>query len=153
MRRKEKEIKDSSEIEAIIRDARVCRLALSENDRPYIVPLCFGYKDNALYFHGAGEGKKIDMVKENPRVCFEFDIQAEPIEAEDPCFWGMKFKSVIGFGTASLVTDEKEKETALGIIMGQYSDRRHSFDADFVRATTVIQVEVEEMTGKQSDQA
>ncbi len=153
MRRSEKEVKEKTEIEAIIREAVVCRLAMSENGRPYIVPLNFGYKDNTLFFHGAKEGKKVDILKKNPNVCFEFDIGAATVQAEDACFWGMKFKSVIGFGKASFVEDEKEKEKALTIIMAQYSDAVYSFDENFIRATAVVKVEIESMTGKRSDEA
>jgi uncharacterized protein len=152
VRRSEKEIKGKTEIEAIIREALVCRLAMSENGRPYVVPLSFGYEDNALYFHGAGEGKKIDILKNNPDVCFEFDIGAKTVEAEDACFWGMEFKSVIGFGKAFFIDDEKEKEKALAVIMGQYSDRLYTFDEKFIRATAVIKVEIGSMTGKRSDE-
>ena len=56
MRRKEKEIKDTAEIEEILSKAFVCRLGLCDNGRPYVVPLCFGYEDNALYIHCAKEG-------------------------------------------------------------------------------------------------
>ncbi len=81
MRREDKEINDIATIEGIIRKARVCRLALSENGQPYIVPLCFGYKDNNLYFHSAGEGKKLDIIKKNNNVCFEFDIDLELVKS------------------------------------------------------------------------
>jgi len=50
MRRKDREIEDRAELESIIGSATVCRLAMSEDDRPYIVPLCFGYKDGNLYY-------------------------------------------------------------------------------------------------------
>jgi nitroimidazol reductase NimA-like FMN-containing flavoprotein (pyridoxamine 5'-phosphate oxidase superfamily) len=150
MRRAEKEITEKSEIEAILREAVVCRLAMSENDRPYIVPLSFGYKDNALYFHGAKEGKKIDILKKNPWVCFEIDLHAEPVKAEDACFWGMKFKSVIGFGKAFFIEEDTEKEKALTVIMSQYSDAAYIFDENFIRATAVVKVEIESMTGKRS---
>ena len=56
MRRKEKEITDKTAMESIILKSSVCRLALSEENRPYIVPLCFGYEDDTLYFHSAREG-------------------------------------------------------------------------------------------------
>ena len=62
----------------------------------------------------------------------------------------MKFQSVIGFGKASFIEDEKEKENALTVIMGQYSDRHYSFDENFIRATAVVKVEIESMTGKRS---
>ncbi len=74
MRRKEKEVKDVKLVESIIEKASVCRLGLSLNNMPYIVPLCFGYQDRCLYFHSAIEGKKISMIKSNNNVCFEVDI-------------------------------------------------------------------------------
>ncbi|MDR2089589.1 MAG: pyridoxamine 5'-phosphate oxidase family protein, partial [Clostridiales Family XIII bacterium] len=57
MRRKDKEITDVNEKLEILQKNKVCRLALSESDRPYIVPLNYGYSfENGaltLYFHGA----------------------------------------------------------------------------------------------------
>jgi hypothetical protein len=82
MRRKDKEISDIALIEDIITKARVCRLALYDNARPYIVPLCFGYKDNILYFHSAPEGKKLSLLRNNNRVCFEFDTDHELVTGE-----------------------------------------------------------------------
>ena len=63
MRRKDKEITHRAEIESIIRRSMVCRLALADENIPYLVPLCFGYKDNSLYFHSVGQGRKIEMLK------------------------------------------------------------------------------------------
>jgi len=102
MRRKDREIEDRAELESIISAANVCRLAMSENDRPYIVPLCFGYKNDNLYFHSAGEGKKLEMLRKNKYVCFEMDIDHELVRADLPCESEMKYRSVIGFGQASL---------------------------------------------------
>jgi len=71
MRRSEREIKDTGEIEAVIRQAQVCRVAFAAGDSPYIVPVSFGYQDSCLYFHSAPEGRKMDILRLNPRVCFE----------------------------------------------------------------------------------
>ena len=62
MRRKDKEIKDKKEIESIIKRAKVCRIALSDNNMPYIIPVNYGYKNNCIYIHSASEGKKIDII-------------------------------------------------------------------------------------------
>ncbi|MHC4124090.1 MAG: pyridoxamine 5'-phosphate oxidase family protein [Planctomycetota bacterium] len=78
MRKKDKQINDPAEIE----DTLICRLAFCDNNQPYIVPLCFGHKDNALYFHCAAEGKKLDILRKNNNVCFQGDIDTEPIKAE-----------------------------------------------------------------------
>ena len=74
MRRKENEITDKAEIESIIKQSWVCRLAMSVDGEPYVVPLCFGYAEDVLYLHSAKEGKKIEMLKQNSAVCFEFDL-------------------------------------------------------------------------------
>lgn len=148
MRRFEYQISDKNEIEAIFRSAKVCRLAMSMNDQPYIVPLCFGFQDGVLYFHSAGEGKKIDMLEANRKVCFEFDIDQHIVEAENPCDWGMNYRSVIGFGVATIVEDSEEKRVGLDAIMRQYSPGSYSFPDAEVVGTTVIRVDIDSMTGK-----
>jgi len=150
MRRKENEIPEESAIEAIITKSLVCRLALSDDNSPYIVPLCFGYEDKVLYFHGSLKGKKIDIIRKNQKVCFEFDINTEIVKAEDACHWSMKYRSVIGFGKAVLLKDLDEKRKALNIIMGQYSDRTFQFNDATLIKMGVIKVEIESMSGKQS---
>jgi len=151
MRINEKEITEESTIESIIKKSLVCRLALSDDNSPYIVPLSFGYRDRVLYFHGSLKGKKIDIIKKNPKVCFEFDTNTEIVKAEDACHWSMKYKSVIGFGKAVLLEDLDEKRKALDIIMSQYSNRTFQFNDATLKGTVVIKVEIENMTGKQSE--
>ena len=150
MRRSEKEITDQSAIEAIINASLVCRLALSDGDQPYIVPLSFGYQDRTLYFHSALEGKKIDTIKINNRICFEFDLNTKIIEAEKACKLGIKYQSVIGFGKAVFVEDIEEKQKALNIIISHYSDRNFQFPDKAIKKTAIIKIKIESMTGKQS---
>jgi uncharacterized protein len=150
MRRKDKEISDESDIRAIIEKAKVCRLGMVDGSKPYIVPLCFGYHDQALYFHGATNGRKIELLRENPSVCFEFDLIAEPVEAENACGWSMKYQSVIGFGKAVFIETSEEKRKALSIIIAHYSDRLFQFPEDRIKGILIIKVEIESLTGKQS---
>ena len=127
MRRKDKGISDKSDIKAIIEKAKVCRLGMVNGNKPYIVPLCFGCRDNALYFHGSLKGKKIDLIRENPNVCFEFDLLTEIIESENACDWRMEYQSIIGFGKAVFIEESDEKRNAISIIMGQYSELPFQF--------------------------
>ena len=150
MRRGEKEIADESALKAVIHQSLVCRLGLSDGCQPYVVPLCFGYEDGFLYFHAALEGRKIEIIRRNNSVCFEFDINAEIVESQEACDWGMRYQSVIGFGKAVILDDIEEKRRALEIIMRQYSDRSFLFPDDSVARTAVIRVAIESMTGKQS---
>lgn len=149
MRRKEKEIKGKTGMEEIIRRALVCRLAMSVDDRPYVVPLCFGYRDGCLYFHCAGEGMKLDMLRENNRVCFECDVDQALAPAETPCEWGVKAQSVVGFGRAFLLDEPEAKKEALDLIMAHYGAKGpFSYKEKGLRKAWIIKVDIESMTGK-----
>jgi len=151
MRRKDKEILAREEIVEIIRKAPVCRLGLCRDNVPYVVPLNFGYRDGCLFLHCAKEGRKMDMIRANPRVCFEIDTDVEVVRAEQPCDWGMRFSSVIGFGTASVLEDPEERKQGLDAIMDHYGCQpAQPYPESYLKHTAVIRVEVEEMTGKRS---
>lgn len=150
MRRGDKEIRDRGLIDSIIHRSQVCRLGLSDQGQPYVVPLCFGYDGKALYFHCAKEGRKLDILRQNDRVCFEFDIVEGMVEGDEACRWGIRYQSVIGFGRAQEIKDLAAKETALTYIMAHYSERTFSFPSDMVERVAVIKVEIESLTGKQS---
>jgi uncharacterized protein len=148
MRRSEREITDRRAIDAIIRRCRVCRLGLSVDDQPYVVPLNFGYDGRTLYFHAAPAGRKLDMIRRNPRVCFEFDRPGRLTKTDDACSWSMTFESVIGFGIARLVDDPAGKAEALAWIMRQYDAREWTFPEATVGKTLVIAVDIEQISGK-----
>ncbi len=150
MRRKEKEITDRSELESIIARSLTCRLALSVDNQPYVVPLCFGYQDNVLYFHSASEGRKIDMIRRNNRVCFEFDIDQQLIKEKEACLWGMNYRSIIGFGKATIIETDDKMQEMLDIIMNHYGDGDFEYSADLMEMMVIIKVDIDEMTGKQS---
>lgn len=150
MRRKDKEIKSKKQIRAIIDKALVCRLAMLDGKKPYIVPLCFGLIGNTLYFHSTKSGKKLSVLKKNPHVCFEFETGVELVPSDVACGMGMKYKSVIGFGKASIVEDSVEKKKALGAIVRHYSDAACQFPAAILEKTVVFKVEIIEMTAKKS---
>jgi nitroimidazol reductase NimA-like FMN-containing flavoprotein (pyridoxamine 5'-phosphate oxidase superfamily) len=151
MRRKEKKITDKSEIKSIIRNSMVCRLGLVDDSSAYVVPLCFGLKDSSLYFHSATEGRKIEILKRNSQVCFEFDNTLEIQAGKTACDWSMQYRSVIGYGQASFVNDPEEKRRALDIIMAQYADGAFEYSDKAMDKTLIIKIDISSMTGKQSD--
>lgn len=150
MRRKEKQMSEESAVSEVVRRAQVCRLAMSDGLQPYVVPLCFGFADRTLYLHAATEGRKLDIIKKNNRVCFEFDVDTELVRNTEPCSWTMRYKSVIGFGEAVLVEGAEEKRAALQVIMNQYSNDTFAFPDQSLGRIAVIKVAVHSMSGKQS---
>jgi uncharacterized protein len=149
MRRKEKQINETADIEQILKRGEVCRLGFVDKNVPYIVPMNYGYHDQTLYFHSAREGRKIDLIRANPLVCFEVDELVKMNKAANACDWGASFRSVIGTGTARILETPAEKKNGLDIIMAQYSGRSFNYPDEKLAKTAVIQVIIHEMTGKQ----
>ena len=107
-------------------------------------------KNDGVLAHFAEQGKKLNILRKNNNVCFEVDINHELIKADKACDWGMKYKSVIGFGKAVFIDDVELKRKALDVIMQQYSEGTFEYPADAIKNIVVIKVEIESMTGKQS---
>ena len=148
MRRNEREITDRKDIDGIIKRCRVCHLAMCDESQPYVVPLNFGYDGGFLYFHAAPEGRKIDIIKRNNRVGFEFDILHDIVTAEQACKWGAKYESVMGSGTAEIVDDLEAKKEALEWIMRQYGNSAWDFKEEILKKTLVLRVRILEISGK-----
>jgi nitroimidazol reductase NimA-like FMN-containing flavoprotein (pyridoxamine 5'-phosphate oxidase superfamily) len=62
----------------------------------------------------------------------------------------MRYMSVIGFGKALFIEDLGEKQRALDIIMQHYSGTSFAYSEELIHKTAIIQVEIEQMTGKKS---
>lgn len=152
MRRKEKEINERERIDHVIAQAEVCRLGLCKDNRPYVVPLSFGYDGKYIYFHTAREGTKIDYMLSNPQVCFEFEHDVHLIPNESSaCKWSVSFYSVIGFGTIGEVTGRESKIHALNQIVRHYSGRDWDINLQSLENTRTWRIAIEEITGKQSN--
>src|SRR5919106_3795795 len=99
-------------IEALLRNAIVGRIACcghgaAGDGRPYLVPLAYGYDGAAVYAH-SGPGRKLDLMRAEPRVTFEVD------EANAPDRW----RSVIAEGTFEEIDDPRQQDAALEVIYG-----------------------------------
>jgi len=151
MRKKEREITDLTEIEELLNRAEICRLGMADGGTPYIVPMNFGYRNRALYFHTGTAGKKIDILRKNDTVCFEADLDIEVVRADTACGWSMRYRSAVGTGRAVFVEDAAGKKEALDIIMAHYGGtgpweyRENSFER-----ACIIKVEIGTITGRKS---
>lgn len=151
MRKKNQEITDPVIIEEILSDSEICRLAMMDGDRPYILPFNYGYREHCIYIHCAPEGKKIDLLQKNPEVCFEIEHTAELIEDEKACKWSELYRSVIGYGKVEIITDFEQKLNGLEIIMrSNGASGPLEFNDKHVDACSVLKLQITTLTAKQS---
>ncbi len=156
MRKKDREITDRHELETVLKTARVLRLGINEAGAPpYIVPVNFGYKDGAVYFHSSPEGKKMELIAKDPVVSFEAEADVAIVAPADPanaCEWGVAYRSVIGRGRAIVLTDAGEKRAGLLALMAgvapDVDPSSFTINDKIVTITAVVKIEIEQMTGK-----
>ena len=149
MRRKDRQVTDWQEICAILDACQVLHLGLQGADGPYVVPLSFGWEEQAgrivLYFHGASAGKKAALLEAQPLVCIECARFFQYIQVKGGVT--VAYESVIGRGRLETVP-EAEREAALQCLMAHYGRPDFAFDRASVAHTRVFRLAVESMTGK-----
>ena len=162
MRRKDREVKDFDQIIDILSRCKVLHLALISGGKPYSVPVNFGYivaeenggKKLSVYFHGAGEGKKLDAIKQNPAVSFCAETGTEVSGGDSACDWTCYYESVIGFGTASILDGKAERAQGLDALMLHNGYKLPAgiktiaYNAMYLAKTAVVKIEVSEISGK-----
>lgn len=131
-------------IEEIVRSCEVCSVGMvDEENNPYTLPFNFGFENSTVYLHSAPVGKKIGILRNNPRVCIAFST-AHQLYRQSPevaCSFGMKYKSVLVFGSVEFIEDPAEKIRILNIIMRQYTQRDDfSYSEPSVKNVAVMKV-------------
>ena len=152
MRRKDREVTDITRIRNLVDSCKVCRMAMCDGDRPYMVALNFGYTlENGVftfYFHSAKEGRKLDILKVNPAVCLELDWDGEVVESDNPCAFGYQFASIIAEGNVEFLETAQDKEYALNRLMLHMTGREFTFTPEMVKNVCVYKVRAESLSCK-----
>ena len=151
MRKANQEIKDPEIIEEILKGSEICRIAMVDEDVPYLLPFNYGYSDHTIYIHAAPAGKKIELLKKNNKVCFEIEHTARIIPQETACRWATLYRSVVGYGEVEIVEDFEGTRQGLEIIMAHYGAPDPIFlDPKEIKHAVILKLKIISLTGKQS---
>jgi len=152
MRRKEKAITDNKIIEELMTKGRYITISMSKNDVPYIVTLSYGYDNaqNALYFHCANEGQKIDYTKFNPNICGTI---IEDNGYSEGCT--QEYRSLIVRGTIDIIDNIQEKKHAFDILLSHLEKDPKAMKEKFFKDDKaydepgILKLKITEITGKE----
>jgi nitroimidazol reductase NimA-like FMN-containing flavoprotein (pyridoxamine 5'-phosphate oxidase superfamily) len=148
MRHPQREIKDTAKVRELLKGCATLQLGLWDGDRPYVVTVDFGYADNAVFFHGALAGRKMDCIRANGLAAFTTVVESELIRAEDGCGYTTHYTSISGFGRAVVLEDPQAKAAALDVILAQHQGPTGGYPEEVLRKTAVVRIDVEELVGK-----
>ena len=149
MRRNDREVTDFTEITDILRRSDTMRLGLHNEPYPYVVPLSFGFEARdgkiTLYFHGAMEGLKHDLIHQNPLVCVESDMLHKYTTVGNHLT--AEYESFIGFGKAQRITGD-EALKGIGLLLTHCGFDDFEYDRASLDVTWVYKIELDSFTGK-----
>lgn len=150
--RRELEITDIEKIRHILDTSLVTHVGMVDGDEPYVVPMNFGYIMDGdkltIYLHGAKKGRKIDVLRANPKVFFEMECDLQPFEGDVACRYGMAYSSLMGKGNAVIVEDVEEKKLALSAVMKTQTGKDFTFEEKMVSFVNIIRIDVASYTAK-----
>jgi len=150
MRREDKETTDPRIIDNVLSTASICRLAMVDRGELCLISVNRGYRDGALYVRSASAGRKIDVLCRHPRVCFEIESSAVITQHAEPCHWGTKARSIVGYGSVEIISDCEKKRHGLDIIMAQHGKTGpNRYDEKQLLAVVILRVAIESITCKQ----
>jgi len=152
MRKHRQEINDRALLEELLASEMICRVAmLDAGGRPYILPFNYGYREGCIYIHTAMEGKKVELLKARPEVCFEIEHGVAIQEYEKACKWSTRYRSVVGYARAELLDTEQDKQRGLEVIMAQHgAPHLVDFEPGHLRQMLILRLTITSMSGKQS---
>jgi len=154
LRRKDKEIIEDVELKAILKEAKYVTLSMSLGDEPYLATLSHGYNEeqSCIYFHSALEGKKVEILKANPRVWGQALIDDGYQQGScDHLYRTTQFR-----GRVTFVDDQKEKENALRLMIRHLDDHPEKIIEGQItphstRRILVGRIDIDYMSGKKAD--
>lgn len=159
MRRRDKQVEDSAVVLDVLARGEVLHLAMISAGAPYVVPLSFAALPGSaaaplerlrLLLHGAREGKKIDALRADPRVCFAASVDVAVRPAARACDFSVGYRSVIGEGRVRFVEDPAEKARALSVLSARYGAPATSLSAAEAGKVAVLEIAVEAISCKRS---
>ncbi|MBE0519368.1 MAG: pyridoxamine 5'-phosphate oxidase family protein [Thermoplasmata archaeon] len=154
MRRREKEVTDKGELVRVLLEARYITIAMCDEDGPYLVTLTHGYDEeqNAIFFHCAQQGRKVDALRHDSRVWGQALIDLGHVDGScDHLYETTQFR-----GRVTFVDDLEEKRRAL-LIMVNKTERdpetviQEQITDDSLRNVNIGRIDIDLMTGKRSD--
>lgn len=150
MRREDRKMTHKEAIQ-FLKEAEVVRLGLIAEGLPYIVPVNFLFNGKNVYFHCAQEGRKLDAIKENSKVCLEADKLIKIKEAASACKFGCFYQSIIAYGEAYEILDVKEKAQLLTELTHKYAQNQFKAVTEAHAANIcLIAVKISSIVGKQN---
>jgi hypothetical protein len=143
---------DKSDIDRILTEGKFAVISMCRDNEPYIVTLSYGYdsKNEALYFHCAKKGLKLDFLNSNKNVCAT--VIKDKGYVIDEC--GHEYESVVFWGDMETVNDLEEMKHGMRILLNHLETkedvRKEAMlkSGDFYPKMEILRLKIKQIHGK-----
>lgn len=147
MRKAERECNTENFYAEVFNNSDELYIAFNTGTFPYIIPVNYVYTNNALYFHCATEGTKLDLLAKDARVAFSTATGIAIDRKKSTTY----YKSVCGTGQAVLVEDNAEKIQALDSIALRYTSQcPRPTPPGMLGKVAIVRIDILEISGKKN---
>lgn len=146
---------EESEARKLLEDEDTGCLCLSGGGEPYGVPVSYAVIDGRIVFHCGLKGRKLDIIRENPRVCFVVSRHPDRVRPHHPekgCDY--RYESVICSGNARIVEDVPERHKLLNQFLAHFNVRlgkkpdENPIPAQAASGLACVAIDIETITGR-----
>lgn len=122
------------------------------NGQPFVIPTIHARVGDTLYFHGSTQSRLLMAIASGQPICCTFTFLDGIVAARSAMHHSMNYRSVVTFGTGTLLTDEAERWEAFRLtveklIPGRWENCRQPNEAES-KATAIAALTIEEATLK-----
>ncbi|MCL1889448.1 MAG: pyridoxamine 5'-phosphate oxidase family protein [Desulfovibrionaceae bacterium] len=153
MRRARQEIADPAELEEIIRRAEYGVLSMVDGAVPYAVPVNPAWDGRYFYVHCALEGRKLEVLRANPRTQLCLIAEARLLHKDKPCACTMHYRSVLVDGRAEILlpgADENARRAGLECLLAGFAMQNLPMDQGIMDKTVILRITPEKIRGKRN---
>jgi uncharacterized protein len=143
---------DRETIDAILDEGLVCHVGFLEEERPFVIPTLYGRVGDTVYVHGSAASRMLRTLAGGVPACLTVTLVDGLVLARSAFHHSVNYRSVVLFGTATLVEDTADKLRALEaftehMVPGRWQDVRTP-TAQELKATSVLKMAIDEASAK-----
>jgi nitroimidazol reductase NimA-like FMN-containing flavoprotein (pyridoxamine 5'-phosphate oxidase superfamily) len=140
-------------IKRVLRETFLCHLAFVDEDgQPFAVPTTHALVGDELFVHGSAASRTLRALRDGNKVCVTVAEADGFVLARSVLNHNINYRSVMVFGTATLIDQQDEKEAALKaffdeVFPGRWEESREPTDKEYAR-TSILRIPLETASAK-----
>jgi len=143
---------DPAVVHQILDAGYLAHVGFTVEGQPFVIPTLYGRDGEVVYLHGSAASRMLRQLERGVQVCLTVAIVDGLVLARSAFHHSMNYRSVVVFGTARKIDEEKRKLHGLRVISdhliaGRWDAVREPNPQE-LKATMVLELKIDEASAK-----